>query len=480
MYSQNPVLAKTEKSNQQKYTAPTLDSMITRIKDNLIRVFSQAPNHKDILLFRILHYSCAGMFILFYYVYQKSIPDVVDSLTERSILASMSIIITGSSYSSRWIYKHFLRISYLVFFGYNVWILYMLNVNNFASEFVLSYFVLLVGVGTVIQRKEELLIFSVTTLAIYSVLILLNGHPKVNPIMSILILLSLQVFIYTLMKVKLRYLEIIKNKSDLLKKKNEEIIDSLRYAKRIQSAILPSDHLLQEHLKDSFVLYKPKDVVAGDFYWLEQKENKVLFALADCTGHGVPGAMVSVVCHNALNRSVHEFGLTDPGSILDKAREIVMKEFKQSNEEVKDGMDIALVSLTSNKRTTLTSTGSTFILEYAGAHNPLWIIKNSSEEIIEVKADKQPVGLYFAETPFNTRQLELNKGDTVYMFSDGFADQFGGPRNKKFKVKALRKLLLEIQYHPMPNQLKILERVFEDWRGTNEQIDDVCVAGFKV
>jgi serine phosphatase RsbU (regulator of sigma subunit)/Tfp pilus assembly protein PilF len=257
-----------------------------------------------------------------------------------------------------------------------------------------------------------------------------------------------------------------KKKSNLqLEEKNKEITDSIKYAKRIQSAILPPDKLVKEYLKKSFILYKPKDIVAGDFYWLEHKADKVLFAAADCTGHGVPGAMVSVVCNNALNRSVREHGLTDPGEILDKTREIVIAEFEKSDEDVKDGMDIALCSLEGNK------------LQYAGAHNPLWVIRNG--EIIEIKANKQPIGKFDNPEPYTTRLLELEKGDSIYIFSDGYVDQFGGEKGKKFKSNAFRELLLSVQDESMEEQKSILDVTFENWRGDLEQIDDVCVIGVK-
>jgi len=185
----------------------------------------------------------------------------------------------------------------------------------------------------------------------------------------------------------------------IVEEKNKEITDSIQYAKRIQSAILPPNKVVKEYLQESFILYKPKDIVAGDFYWLEHKDDKVLFAAADCTGHGVPGAMVSVVCNNGLNRSVREYGLTDPGKILDKTREIVVEEFEKSEEEVKDGMDIALCSLEGTK------------LQYAGAHNPLWIIRNG--ELLETKANKQPIGKFDNPEPYNTHTIELQKGDSV-------------------------------------------------------------------
>jgi serine phosphatase RsbU (regulator of sigma subunit)/Tfp pilus assembly protein PilF len=255
---------------------------------------------------------------------------------------------------------------------------------------------------------------------------------------------------------------------DELEEKNTEILDSINYAKRIQSAILPPTKLVKEYLKQSFILYKPKDIVAGDFYWLEPTENGILFAAADCTGHGVPGAMVSVVCNNGLNRSVREYGLTEPGDILGKTREIVISEFEKSEEDVKDGMDIALVSLQ----------GST--LKYAGAHNPLWIIRKGDSEIQEIKANKQPIGKYDDPKPYTTHTIELNGGDSFYIFSDGYADQFGGERAKKFKTANFKRLLLSIQNESMERQKELIDDAFEAWKGQLEQLDDVCVIGLRI
>jgi len=259
---------------------------------------------------------------------------------------------------------------------------------------------------------------------------------------------------------------VVESAHDELEEKNQEIMDSIVYAKRIQSAILPPAKLVKEYLQESFILYKPKDVVAGDFYWMEHKDGKVLFAAADCTGHGVPGAMVSVVCNNALNRSVREHGLTDPGEILNKTREIVVAEFEKSEEEVKDGMDIALCSIEGMK------------LQYAGAYNPLWIIRNG--EVIETQGNKQPIGQFDNPEPYKTHSINLEKGDTIYIFSDGYVDQFGGEKEKKFKAKAFRELLLSIQDKAMEEQKKSIDEAFETWKGDLEQIDDVCVIGIRV
>ena len=251
-----------------------------------------------------------------------------------------------------------------------------------------------------------------------------------------------------------------------LEEKSSEILASIKYAKRIQTAILPSKKKIDRLLPDSFVLYKPKDIVAGDFYWIEEKEDTILFAAADCTGHGVPGAMVSVVCNNALNRAVREYHLTDPGLILDKTREIVVAEFEKSEEDVKDGMDIALCALH----------GTT--LYYAGANNPLWIFRG--EDFIEIKANKQPIGKFENYTAYTCHQVDLKTGDTIYIFSDGFADQFGGELGKKLRSGVFNNFLKEISKLPMTEQKERLNSFFEDWKGTREQLDDICVIGVRV
>ena len=273
-----------------------------------------------------------------------------------------------------------------------------------------------------------------------------------------------------------------------LEEKNTEILDSITYAKRIQSAILPPVKTIKTYLKDSFVIYKPKDIVAGDFYWLEYQNDHILFAVADCTGHGVPGAMVSVICNNGLNRSVREHNLTDPGLILNKTREIVIKEFEKSEEVMQDGMDIAFVSLQTD---TSASFGAhheeqtpnaveRYVLKYAGAHNPLWIIRNNSNSIEEFKADKQHIGHFRYSEPFTTHKTILNKGDLFYLFSDGYADQFGGEKGRKFKTAKFKQIIEENCHRPLSEQKEILLKAFEDWKGELEQIDDICVIGVRV
>lgn len=270
-----------------------------------------------------------------------------------------------------------------------------------------------------------------------------------------------------------------------LEETHKEISDSIKYAERLQLAILPSPEALHQHLKDGFVLFLPKDVVSGDFYWMQKIDDMVLFAAADCTGHGVPGAMVSVVCSNALNRTVKEFGITEPAAILNKTRELVIETFARSGKDVKDGMDIALCSLQNDR------------LIFAGANNPLWIVRkkelipgnlidqrgtevNETFGLIDFKSNKQPVGLYEGMSPFGQTEITLHQGDSIYIFTDGFADQFGGTKNKKLMYRPFKKLLLSLQDLEMNEQKEKLQEFFINWKGTHEQVDDICIIGVRV
>ncbi len=259
---------------------------------------------------------------------------------------------------------------------------------------------------------------------------------------------------------------------ELVEEKNKEITDSIAYAKRLQDAILPPRKLVKEYLQESFILYKPKAIVAGDFYWMYTQGDLVFFAAADCTGHGVPGAMVSVVCSNALNRAVKEMGILDPGKLLDKTRELVVQRFEQSEDEVKDGMDISLCCLNTTTRE----------LHWAGANNPIYFVqaREGTTTLNEIKGTKQPIGRVGNPQPFTIHTIQLQQGDVLYTFTDGFADQFGGPLGKKFKYKPFKALLTANAHLPMEEQVKLLDETIDAWKGELEQIDDICVIGVRV
>jgi len=323
-------------------------------------------------------------------------------------------------------------------------------------------------------------------------------------------------------KVQHRTVQIEKQKEELAVK-NKDITDSIRYAQDIQKAVLPTDELINELLPDSFVFFRPKDIVSGDFYWItafptalpnegpstEPKEagtqvpqlaeadgialgdGLVFFAACDCTGHGVPGAFMSMMINSMLNETVNKRGITKPNEILNEVRKGIIHALNQENgQDQKDGMDAALCVLS---RKTMT-------LDFAGANNSLFIIRSNAtpltsdheeamppilqkngSSLFEIKPDKQPVGLHVGgQVPFTNHQIQLQKGDTIYAFSDGFQDQFGGPTGKKFMIKRQKQLLIDIQDKSMPEQKILLDQTFKHWKGDQEQVDDILVIGVRV
>lgn len=252
-----------------------------------------------------------------------------------------------------------------------------------------------------------------------------------------------------------------------------ELQNSIEYAKKIQTYVLASDKIVSDFFDESFLFFRPKDIVAGDFYWCNKTEEYIYFAVADCTGHGVPGALVSLMCNNALNRALGEYKLTETGEILDKTRDIITTKFDKSDDNVKDGMDIALIRLPLS----VENEDKTY-LQFSGAFNPLWIIRENN--LIEISACRQPIGNYYNQTPFVTQKIEVFKKDQLYIFSDGFADQFGGEKGKKYKKKPFKKLLLDYHLFTMQEQCSLLLETFDNWKKDTEQVDDVCIVGYKL
>jgi serine phosphatase RsbU (regulator of sigma subunit) len=276
-----------------------------------------------------------------------------------------------------------------------------------------------------------------------------------------------------------------KDRIEILKKEIEEkhhnVTESIQYAKRIQETILPSSDLTKHLFPESFVLYKPKDIVSGDFYWIEtcivqnpdtgKEKEIVLFSVIDCTGHGVPGAFMSIFGFNLLNQAIDEHNLRKPSEILDFLSHGVMKKLRMHSDEtiVKDGMDLMLCAFHRDEMK----------LEFAGVHNPLYLIRG--EELIQYKAGKHAIGEPFGNefAGYTNNLIDLQKGDIVYVFSDGFCDQFGGPEGRKFLSKNFRETLLELRSLTLENQKAKLDLVLNDWMGKTEQCDDITVMGIK-
>jgi serine phosphatase RsbU (regulator of sigma subunit) len=251
---------------------------------------------------------------------------------------------------------------------------------------------------------------------------------------------------------------------------NKKITNSIQYASRIQSALLPPKEDLDKLLKSYFILNKPRDIVSGDYYWTAHKSNKVIIAVADCTGHGVPGAFMSILGISLLNEIVNKAKSILANDLLNRLREQLITSLRQTgkNDKTRDGIEVALCVVDYNKRK----------LQYAGAFRPLYLIRKS--DLSEIKGDYMPIGIYEGDKrPFSKKELHFEENDIIYMFSDGYPDQIGGPERKTFRLKKFKELLMDIHTKPMNEQKVILEKKFKEWKRDIEQIDDILVMGIK-
>jgi serine phosphatase RsbU (regulator of sigma subunit)/tetratricopeptide (TPR) repeat protein len=296
-------------------------------------------------------------------------------------------------------------------------------------------------------------------------------------IVGFALVLLLALFIFRSYRQKQKANEIItlqkaevEEQKKVVEEKNKDILDSIHYAKRIQDALLKTEEHISKHLPEHFILFMPKDIVSGDFYWATEKQGHWYVAAVDCTGHGVPGAFMSMLGMSFLNDIVSVEKLLTPAEILNQLRDKIVNELRQTGEAggSKDGMDISLIRLHLQ----------TNELQWAGANNALNLVR--SGELQEIKADKQPIGYHPEPKLFTNHEIQIKKGDSIYIFSDGYADQFGGPNGKKFKYKQLEDLVLANNQLPLEQQKQILKKAFVEWRGNLEQVDDVCVIGVRI
>lgn len=348
------------------------------------------------------------------------------------------------------------------------------------------------------NKKREALIAAEKALSISNKIIKEEENNKASRLNQILLYitialsLGLMTLAYSGYKTKKRAnIDLSVQKSEIesqkviVDKRNKDITDSLNYARRIQHAIFKTSLRLEKFFSDSFILFIPKDIVSGDFYWVKSKNDQVLFAMADCTGHGVPGAFMSIIGTYGLNNLVNESNLTNPGEILNEMNDLFKNSFDQSEgAEIFDGMDICLCLYNPVTKE----------LNYSGANLPLHILRANSKpqptshivhinnqfSLYQVKPNKQPIGYIFEDSNFVTHGIQLIEGDILYLFTDGFADQFGGLYRKKYRYQELRKLLCEIATKPLQEQRSILLESFRVWKGDNIQVDDMSFMGVKI
>lgn len=350
-----------------------------------------------------------------------------------------------------------------------------------------AYMVLFIGVGMLVYWD---LIFSIILLLITVisniVFYKLNSNLAIDEFVISGGLLVFTVALFSVFLIRTRYrltlneirsrLELAKSKEIIEEERNivveqkREITDSINYARRIQRAFIPTESDFNSCFTDSFVLFKPKDIVSGDFYWMHKKNEKIYYATGDCTGHGVPGGFMTMLGLSFLEEIIDSKSSDNPAVVLDLLRDKIINTLKQgaSSEENKDGMDIVLCCVDTKTRS----------LTYAAANNSFYIVRGGA--LIDLKADKQPCGFFQDPKPFTSNEFKIEPGDCIYTFTDGYADQFGGPKGKKFRYKQFEGLLMENYQKPFTHQKEILSSAFEKWKGSLEQVDDVLVIGVKI
>ena len=405
------------------------------------------------------------------------------------------------------------KIMFLLVVGISVQNAYMWSVMDLANlqKHAFAYMVLFIGVGMlVLWELWYSIIIVVITIISNIIFYLLNSKLSIDEFTINGGLLVLTVSIFCIFLIRTRYrltineirirlqleasnklieqkhaIEIeqkleIQSQKDVLENKNIEITSSLRYAKRLQEALLPPKNILNDLFDENyFVVYKPRNIVCGDFYWARRinttpiegkSRNYALIAVADCTGHGVPGAFMSLLGSNFLHQSATEKNINSPASALNYLNDKIITTLNSRyGEEIRDGMDISFVAIDYEHNE----------MAYAGANNSVYIVRNSS--LIELKSNKQAIGnLTDIVAPYTNNKFELQKNDCIYLFTDGYADQFGGPKGKKFMRKQFEKTLIEASNKPINEQKQFVEDAFYNWKGDLEQVDDICVIGIKI
>jgi serine phosphatase RsbU (regulator of sigma subunit) len=398
---------------------------------------------------------------------------------------------------------------FLLVTGISVQNAYMWSVMDVAhlQKHAFAYMVLFIGVGMLVLWELRLSVFlAIITIASNIIFYTINSTLTIDQFMVNGGLITLSVVIFCVFLIRSRYrltyneirirleLELskkvieqkheevvlqkveIQSQKDTLEAKNREITDSISYAKRIQNSLIPSEAKFRTTLQNSFVLFKPKDIVSGDFYWIYQRDSIVYYVTADCTGHGVPGGFMTMLGLSFLEQIIVNQNVENPAEVLNLMRDKLIKTLNQHGQEGenKDGMDICVCRLDTKRNE----------LIYSAAHNDLYVVKshslNGSKELIEYKANRQPCGYHVLNKPFTSATIQLEPGDCIYTFTDGYADQFGGPKGKKFRYKQFEQLLLANAHLDMADQRTVLSKTFDEWRNSHEQVDDVLVIGVRV
>lgn len=435
--------------------------------------------------------------LLFFVADYFNIPEYWASFLTVRVVVSLTILFFILTYKRLTIPIEFL--GFIPVFLISIENAYMWSVMDLThfQQHTFAYLALFIGSGMfVLYRTFYSWIIVVVSLLTNITLLKINSPLTFDEIMVNGGFLTFAVSIFSVFLIRARFnltkKEIISRlalkvtneelsvKNEVIEEKTKEIVDSINYAKRIQLALITPEEVLKKTVPNAFVFFQPKDIVSGDFYWFAElsttkegtdNEQLVVFCVADCTGHGVPGAFMSLIGMKILNQSIKQKEVNSPAEALDFLNAQVydtMNKHASKDSIVRDGMDAVLFAINFNKLT----------LSFAGANNSLYIVRD--KEIIELKPDKQPIGAYEAQQSFTNYAFQLQKGDTIYATTDGYIDQFGGHEGKKLKSKKFKEKLVECVDLPIEQQKEFLSTFFNNWKGSLEQLDDVCILGLKI
>lgn len=434
----------------------------------------------DIKLYRKLFLISSAAYSIFWFVLVTVDPNAYDPFIGR-LLVSLAIL-TGFAltYTSAFCRNQIIILGYILSYLLTFYYIFLLAKNNYSNIYAIGMLTIVFGISVAFKDGISLLIFLCTCIISVGICYLFVQKPEVAPFLYMSILITIALVTYLVMNMRLKiqeelsinnirledaYKEINEQKK-IVDMKNHDITDSINYARKIQQAIVPSKYGLEELLPESFIFYRVKDIVSGDFFWYHKHEDELVIAAVDCTGHGVPGALVSMIGVTLLKQTVDIQGIHQPDKILSNLqKEITSFLHRGSN----DGMDIALCSVNLEKMS----------LSFAGAMLRIIMIRDGVAK--EIKGDRFPISRNTsAETSFTNHTFSLKKGDAVYMFTDGYYDQFGGQHQKKFMYKRLETLLVDIHLLDTLEQKRIIDNKHKEWKGNLDQVDDILVIGFKV
>lgn len=465
--------------------------------------FSNIIFKNKLSTYRFFGYFTGIALPLFGYIHMLS-GDETDPIFFRFVLGCLCVGLTALSHFNDWFRLNFEKV--VLFMGYTVitWFCYVLYLQNFSMNYLFGFYIILTAPSYIVETERQLIAFLVYSIGVFALFAYFAGATFVPKAMLVATSSTFAFIIYLFRISSIRLQTEIEIKNESLTKINEElneksksleaqrlqitaqnqelesvnqelnqkninITDSIEYAKNIQTAMLPGRMTLNEVANDSFVFFQPRDIVSGDFYWVAKQGDLNMYAVADCTGHGVPGAFMSIVGMSLLNNIIFNDDVVEPNLILDKLRvRLIERLANQGGNSNKDGMDVAIVVYDSKKG----------ILKFSGAFHSLYIVKNDCIE--EVRGCSMPIGEYRKVSNFKVTEIPVQKGDRFYMLSDGFLDQFGGEDRKKFTKRKWLEVLLDIQSKSMTEQGLVIGQIVNNWKGDYEQIDDMTVMGIEL